>query len=266
MGSLYISNEPRKGEYKESVGLDIDGGIIGTPGSAPDGLNYYDYDLLNRPAFDRVGTNIMIDPTNDGFPDKNDYKQIAEPDGSIRFYKKDFLSSSQSQPLDSMLERVNNGRLGDVNIVKDLLGGKKGDIVIKKDNNETAIKGILEQNSINDIFFSDMNTKVVQDTIRYKVHENTKKVISEQSQNELYIIMRSIMLQFANFRVNVDNIVDEIKRLNEKVVEYSVENISSNVLQHDGYIKDLSKLPTPMDRPVLSNSTKNFTYDISNLL
>ena len=53
-----------------------------------------------------------------------------------------------------------------------------------------------------------------------------------------------------------------IKRLNDKVVEYSVENISSNVLQHDGYIKDLSKLPTPMDRPVLSNSTKNFTYDI----
>ena len=263
MGSLYISNEPRKGEYKASVGLDIDGEIIG---EAPNDKNYYDYDLLNRPTFDRVGTNIMIDPTNDGFPDKNDYKQIAEPDGSIRFYKKDFLSSSQSQPLDSMLERVNNGRLGDVNIVKDLLGGKKGDIVIKKDNNETAIKGILEQNSINDIFFSDINIKVLQDTIRYKVHEITKKVISEQSQNELYIIMRSIMLQFANFRVNVDNIANEIKRLNEKVVEYSVDNISSNVKQHDGYIKDLSKLPTPMDRPVLSNSTKNFTYDISNIL
>ena len=266
MGSLYISEEPRQGEYKESVGLDIDEEIIGVPGSAPNGKNYYDYDLLSRPTFDRVGTNIMIDPTNDGFPNLNDYKPEPEPDGSIRFYKKDFLSSSQSQPLDSMLERVNNGRLGDVNIVKDLLDGKKGDIVIKKDNNETAIKGILEQNSINDIFFSDMNMKVLQDTIRYKVHENTDKVISEQSQNELYIIMRSIMLQFANFRISVDNIADEIKRLNEKVVNYSSENISSNVMQHDGYIKDLSKLPTPMDRPLVSNSSKNFTYDISNLL
>ena len=265
MGSLYISDTPRQGEYKESVGLDIDGGIIGTPGSAPDGLNYYDYDLLNRPTFDRVGTNILIDPTDNGFPDKNDYKKVAEPDGSIRFYKKDLLRSGPSN-LDTMLENVNNGRLGDVSVVKDMVGNKQGDMVIKKDNNETAIKGILEQNSINDIFFSDMNMKVLQDTIRYKVHEITKKVISEQSQNELYIIMRSIMLQFANFRVNVDNIVDEIKRLNEKVVEYSVENISSNVLQHDGYIKDLSKLPTPMDRPLVSNSTKNFTYDISNLL
>ena len=259
--SLYISSDPRKGDYKESNGLDIDGEIIGDPGSAPGGLNYYDYDLLNRPAFDRVGTNIMIDPTNDGFPNLNDY--ITNPDGSKSL--KEFKSTSTA-PLDTMIERVNNGRLGDVSVVKDMVGDKKGDMVIKKDNNETSIKGILEQNSINDIFFSDMNMKVLQDTIRYKVHENTDKVISEQSQNELYIIMRSIMLQFANFRVNVDNIVDEIKRLNEKVVEYSVENISTNVKQHDGYIKDLSKLPTPMDRPVLSNSTKNFTYDISNIL
>ena len=258
MGSLYISDKPRQDEYKESVGLDIDGEIIGTPGSAPDGLNYYDYDLLNRPAFGRVGTNIMIDPTDDGFPDERDF--LSE----TGFARGDGLG--QSQMLDTMSETVNNGRMSDINIVKDIVGDKKGDIVINKDNQNTAIKGILEQNSINDIFFSDVNMKVVQDTIRYKVHENTQKVISDQSQNELYIIMRSIMLQFANFRIGIDNIANEIKRLNKKVVEYSVENISSNVLQHDGYIKDLSKLPDPMDRPILSNSSKNFTYDISNLL
>ena len=80
------------------------------------------------------------------------------------------------------------------------------------------------------------------------------------------IIMRSILLQYANFRVGVDNIIDEIKRLNQKVVEYSSDNISTNVLQHMGYIDELSKLPEPMDRPIVSNNTKNFTYDISNLL
>ena len=77
--------------------------------------------------------------------------------------------------------------------------------------------------------------------------------------------MRSIMLQFANFRTGVDNIVDEVRRLNEMVVEYSVENITSNVKQHQGYIKDLSKLPTPLDNPVYHNK-RSFTYDISNLL
>ena len=53
---------------------------------------------------------------------------------------------------DGNIQKLNEE--GDVNIVKDMVGDKKGDMVIKKDNNETSIKGILEQNSINDIFFS----------------------------------------------------------------------------------------------------------------
>ena len=56
-----------------------------------------------------------------------------------------------------------------------------------------------------------MNVKVIQDTLRRRVYQNTDQVISEQSSNDLFIIMRSIMLQYANFRVGVDNIVDENK-------------------------------------------------------
>jgi hypothetical protein len=155
--------------------------------------------------------------------------------------------------------------MNDVKVVKEVSGPENTDIVIKKDNNESSIKGLLEQNSVNDIFFSEVNMKVVQDTIRYKVHQNTQQIISEQSTNDLFIIMRSIMLQFANFRTGIDNIVDEIKRLNEMVVKYSVDNVTSNVKQHQGYIADLSKLPTPMDNPVYHNK-RNFTYDMSNLL
>ena len=77
--------------------------------------------------------------------------------------------------------------------------------------------------------------------------------------------MRSIMLQFANFRTGIDNIVDEVRRLNEKVIEYAVDNVSSNVKQHKGYVDKLSKLPVPMDMPVYHNKS-NYTYDISNLL
>ena len=77
--------------------------------------------------------------------------------------------------------------------------------------------------------------------------------------------MRSIMLQFANFRVGIDEIIDEIKRLNQRVIDYAVDNISSNVQQHKGYIDKLSKLPIPLDLPVYHNKN-NFTYDISNLI
>ena len=266
--SLYVSDSgARAGTYNENVGIDIDGEIVS---SAPGGGDYYDYDLLTRPNVGVSGSGIIISPPDGGFPSVDDY--VVNPDGSKTragmedvLYKKDFLSDNRSDPLNTMLGDVNNGRMSDVNVVKDVSVPEGTDIIIKKDNNESSIKGILEQNSINDILFSETNMKVVQDTIRYKVHQNTEQVISEQSTNDLFIIMRSIMLQFANFRTGVDNIVDEVRRLNAKVVEYSVENISSNVKQHQGYISDLSKLPTPMDMPVYHNK-RNFTYDISNLL
>ena len=275
--SLYVSNEgARQGSYDESIGLDIDGDIVS---STPGGDNYYDYDLLNRPSVS--GSGIIIPPMNDGFPKRSDYtnardqnKQFFNADGTLKersdgmadaFRLKAFVSDDQSATLDTMTETTNNGVVGDVNIVKDVSFPMESEIVIKKDNQDTAIKGILEQNSINDIFFSDMNMKGLQQTIRYKVFQNTNQVVSDQSSNDLYIIMRSIMLQFANFRADVENIAEEIRRLNGKVIEYAVENVSSNVQQHAGYIDKLSKLPVPLDAPAYLNK-KNFTYDISNLL
>ena len=281
--SLYVSpkDNDRQGEYDESIGLDIDGEIVMDAPPALDGSAqaYYDYDLLSRPGVS--GSGIIIPPMDDGFPERGGYtdkadqnKQFFNADGTLKdrsdgmahaFRLKQFVEDDQLATLDTMTETANNGRLGDVKVVKDVSFPMDGEIVIKKDNQDTAIKGILEQNSINDIFFSEMNMKGLQQTIRYRVYQNINKVISEQSSNDLYIIMRSIMLQFANFRIGVDNIADEIRRLNEKVIEYAVGNVSSNVQQHAGYVNDLSKLPTPMDMPVYHNK-KNFTYDISNLL
>ena len=292
--SLYQSSyntlgisEPRGGNYDEAIGIDIDGRLVnGTGEKDKDELsglpqqNFYDYDVKTRPGVGRSGSGVII-PQNidDGFPSRNDYTNDAVagrtgkkdrgdnlPDGSYASFRmKRFEDDDQESSLDSMLGEVNNGRVSSIKTVEDIVLPFDGDVVINKDNRDTAIKGLIEQNSVNDIFFSDMNMKVVQQTIRYKVHQNTNNVISEQSQNELYVIMRSIMLEFANFRVDVSEIAPEIRRLNQKVIEYAVDNISSNVKQHDGYIKDLSKLPEPLDMPIYQNKT-NYTYDISNLL
>ena len=234
-----------------------------------DDVQYGDYEV-RRTGIGSAGSGLIIPPEPDsGVPnigDIDDYITVSDQKtGREGIYKKSFLSGNQSDSLDIMTEGVNNGRMHDVTIIKDTVLPKEAEIVIKKDNQETSIKGLLEKNSINDIFFSDMNVKVLQDTIRYGVHQETKQVISDQSDNELYVIMRSVMLQFANFRADIDDIANEIKRLNQKVLIYCIENISSNVKQHMGYIKDLSKLPTPMDPPVYHNK-KSFTYDISNLL
>lgn len=256
---------PERVRYNPDRGLDIDGEIIG---STPEG-DLYDYDLMSRPGVGVSGSGIIIPPEMDmGFPSVDDYK-IMNPDGSQTRYKRDFLAENQSNtdgdPFDMMIDRVNNGRMGDVKDVENINVPEGTDIIINKDNSDSSIKGILEENSLNSLFFSEMNVKAIQDTLRYRVYQNTDQVISEQSSNDLFIIMRSIMLQYANFRVGVDNIVDEIRRLNSKVLDYAVENVTSNVKQHQGYVEDLSKLPVPMDMPVYHNK-RNFTYDISNLL
>jgi len=257
--STYISNAgPRGGNYDEAIGLDIDGELVGT--------NLYDYDLLSRPSVSGSGV-IIPGEVDAGFPTLSDYPETINPDGSktgVRNFKS-FLSEDQSGSLDTMEDRVNNGRLAHVNIVSETQVPENTDIIINKDNRVSSIKGILEENSLNSLFFGETNTKVIQDTIRYRVYQNTDQVISNQSDNDLFIIMRSIMLQYANFRTDVDNIVDEIRRLNSKVLDYAVENVSSNVKQHQGYIADLEKLPVPMDMPVYHNK-RSFTYDISNLL
>ena len=264
--SLYISNVPRGGDYNEETGIDIDEQVVGPPNSAPGNQNYYDYDLLSHP---RNGSGVIIPKVNNNFPSIGDYTstEIINPDGTKETVQQltQFISDDQSASLDTMTDSINNGRLGSINVIQDESIPMNTDIIINKDNAVTSVMGTLESTSLNEIFFSDMNSKVIQDTIRYKVHQNTDQVISEQSSNDLYIIMRSIMLQFANFRVGIDDIVGEIKGLNERVVEYAVGNISSNVKQHKGYIDDLSKLPVPMDMPA-SMDQKNYTYDISNLL
>lgn len=221
---------------------DIDGEIV----YDENGVNYYDYDVLSKPT---VGGGNILQPAilDTGVP-----KSIDQSDSSVS--------------LGGMIDTVNNGRVSDITVINDKftdLGD--ADIVINKDNNQTAIKGIVENTALSDIYFSDMNFDVIQKTIRYNVYNATDKIVSEQSKNELYIIMRSILLQYANFRVSSTDLLDEIRDLNKKVVEYCSNNVISNVQQYLGYIKDIEKLPTPMDPPVYHNK-QNYTYDISNLL
>ena len=77
--------------------------------------------------------------------------------------------------------------------------------------------------------------------------------------------MRSVLLQFANFGTDVSNLAEEIRKLNARVVNYCVGEVGSNTRQYVMYLEDLTKLPTPIDRPGYVGSD-SYTYDISNLL
>ena len=191
--------------------------------------------------------------------------------GGERVYNVEaMLQENQDASLTDMIDLANNGRVRDASqpISDETPTGAQSavGILIAKDNQESAIKGIIESNAVNTVFLSEMNMKGIQDGIKYGVYQRTAQRIGDQSPQELYTVMRSIMLQYANFQTNAEALVEEVRRLNTKVLIYCIENVSSNVLQKVQYLEDIQTLPVPIERPSYVDKPRNYTYDISNLL
>ena len=75
--------------------------------------------------------------------------------------------------------------------------------------------------------------------------------------------MRSIYLQYGGKEINNKlEFQNNIANLNNRVISYSVNNISNQLQQLDMYIKDISSLPIPLEHPSYENKN-NFTYNYS---
>lgn len=137
------------------------------------------------------------------------------------------------------------------------------DTVIFRTEKEDSVKGILEQSDVNKIFFSKANIDALQQMIRYNVYKtNNNAIISLQSEEELFIIMRSILLQYGN--MVTPEPIEEVKRLNKILVDKITNKMNSEVAGYVGYIVDMEKLPEPIQLPEYLNKN-NFTYDMTNI-
>jgi len=161
-----------------------------------------------------------------------------------------------------MEENRNNGYIRDIYNTTHNLYSEINEEPLYKTNNSQPLAGILEDTAMSDLFFSDMNKDAVQKTIRYNIYKLTQKKIAYQSDTSLMVIMRSMYLQFANSFVHKEDLIDNVKALNERVVDYSVENISENLEQHEGYLKKISNSHTLMEHPKYVNKPDNYTYDM----
>ena len=117
-----------------------------------------------------------------------------------------------------------------------------------------AMTGNWYNTRLSDVFFSKENIQILQNGIRKGVYELSNKqfIISEQSEDELKIIMRSIFLQYSKNLKN--NIKEQISSLNKLVLNYAVNQVYSETI---GYIKfkyDVSTMYDPISRPVLSRT------------
>lgn len=94
-------------------------------------------------------------------------------------------------------------------------------------------------------FFSDVNISYIQASLKKQVKKRIGHKIDDQSCNELYTIMKYFYVNNAKI---VSNHEYEVSRLNELVLNDLVPMVSSNVLQHIQYIRDINTLPVPMNR------------------
>lgn len=165
----------------------------------------------------------------------------------------------------------NNGLVGDIrskktdNINFNVLeyNNNPDTKTLKNCNTQDSLKGILDETLLSNTFFSTGNVENIQLMIRYYFHKEKGQVISDQSNNELLTIMRAIFLKYSNAAANTnDEILFEVRELNNLVVEYSLKQIYINFDNYNRYINDLEKLPLPIDLPKVPNKN-NYTYNMS---
>jgi predicted PilT family ATPase len=173
---------------------------------------------------------------------------------------------SDYNTLSDSVDTINNGLLHDIHLkpTKDI-NLHPGLSTMFNNTQEYAVKGIQEKSIVSETFFSNQNIEVNQSTIRYNIYKNTNQIIDKQSPNELIVVMRSVFLQYGNAILSSDNVINEIQKLNNIVVEFCTGQVNTQLKQYNGYLEKMKTLPVPMEHPKYLNKN-NFTFDSSNLM
>ena len=175
------------------------------------------------------------------------------------------LQDKTSELLDIHHKIIRNGRvdiMGNINAPKYPLF-RSG--TTDYDFSRHAVSSMFEYNNLQEIFFSNENINLLQDLIIKNVYtqSNKKHMIGPQDKTTLKIIMRSYYLQYSK---NLDShIKEQVKTLNDFVLDYSVREVLSNISMYLSYKEKVSSLPVPLTPPVYANTAgtktnKNFIY------
>ena len=172
----------------------------------------------------------------------------------------DLQRFGQYDAMGKLTSEINTGLVRD--ITRDMSDEELlEDTVIFNTEKQDSIKGILEDSDVNRIFFSKANIEALQQLIRYRVYQsNNEAIISIQSEEQLFIIMRSILLQYGN--MVTPEPVEEVKRLNNILVNKITNKMNSEVAGYVGYIVDLEKNVELMPRPEYLNKNN---FDASSI-
>ena len=112
------------------------------------------------------------------------------------------------------------------------------------------LKGDYEDTIVSKVFFSAGNIQIVQNGLRagvYKKSGDRELMIPNQNIDILKQIMRNMFLEYSLFQP--DNITEQVERLNNLVLEYTVPKIYSEAIGYLKYLEDQSRLVVPLELP-----------------
>ena len=123
-----------------------------------------------------------------------------------------------------------------------------------------ALTGNSYNTQLSDLYFSKENVQIIQNAIRAGVYKrsNGEHIISNQNLDTIHIIMRSIFLQ--NSKNLPNNITEQIKELNELVIEEIVPKLLGEIEGYLVYRKDISEIPEPLQKPKSDNIAKHLEF------
>ena len=115
-------------------------------------------------------------------------------------------------------------------------------------NTSIANLGSMQQPTVlSRAYFSAANIQIIQNALRKGVHDATNIVVDEQNTEQLQLVMRSVFLQYSRNQTHSAEVIrEQIEEMNQKVIEYCVPVVVSNVKQYQQYLVDVSTMPTPM--------------------
>lgn len=116
-----------------------------------------------------------------------------------------------------------------------------------------ALQGNFQDSPLSCAFFSKENIIILQNGIRAGVFKksNGQYLIGNQDEDSLKIIMRSTFLSYSANMLH--SIPEQIKALNQIVLDYCIGQVYGEAQGYIHYIKDASTLAVPIDRPVYSS-------------
>jgi transcriptional/translational regulatory protein YebC/TACO1 len=113
-----------------------------------------------------------------------------------------------------------------------------------------ALNSVLYNNKLSLMYFSAKNIQYIQNTLKNEIFKRSDGLYKLLPQNEdnLKIIMRFYFLQYVENDVGNEN--NEIKRINNILLNYLIPKLMNESEAYYKYIRDQSTLVMPFDRSI----------------